>query len=239
MIEYGLQLYSVRDSLEADFKGTISKIAQIGYKKVETAGFYGLKPEEFKSIITDAGLTISGAHLGLDELENDYNGIVSYLKGIGCENYIVAWADFSPAAFDKTVDQFNKFQPMLEADGIKLHFHNHAGEFTEKNAEGLTAMEALLTKTKIGLEVDTYWAFVGMGDPVSYITEHADRITFIHLKDGSPDGDGTTLGRGSAPVPAVREAAIKLGLNMVVESENQNPDGITEVTECFNFLSSL
>ncbi len=238
MIEYGLQLYSVRDSLEADFKGTIKKIAEIGYKKVETAGFYGLKPEEFKGIITDAGLTISGCHLGLSELENDYKGIVSYLKGIGSENYIVAWADFSPEAFDKTVAQFNKFQPMLEADGIKLHFHNHAGEFSEKNAEGLTAMEALLTKTSIGLEVDTYWAFVGMKDPVGFITEHADRIQFIHLKDGSPDGHGTTLGRGEAPVLAVREAANKLGFTMVVESESQKPDGITEVTECFNFLSA-
>jgi len=237
MIEYGLQLYSVYDRLAKDFKGTIQKIAEIGYKKVETAGFYDLKAEEFKAIVNDAGLTISGSHLGLDELDADYKGIVSYLKGIGCEDYIVAWADFSPNVFDTTIEKFNKYQPMLEADGIKLHFHNHSGEFSEKNAEGLNAMEALLTKTKVGLEIDTYWAFVGKQDPVKYITDHADRIKFIHLKDGSPEGEGSVLGCGKAPVLAVREAATKLGFAMVVENEISTDDSVAEAEACFKFLS--
>lgn len=239
MVEYGLQLWSVRDSLEQDFKGTIKKIAEIGYKKVETAGFYGLTSEEFYAIINDAGLTVSAAHLGLHHLENDYKGIVNYVKGIKCENYIIAGADFSADAFDNTIDLFNKYQAMLEADGINFQFHNHAPDFINKNSEGLNAMEAILAKTKLNIEVDTYWAFVAKVDPIKYITEHADRIKFIHLKDGSPDGNGTILGRGSAPVAAVHETALKLGFDMIVESENQDPDGITEVTESFKFVSSL
>jgi len=34
----GLQLYTVRDQLQADFDGTLAKIALIGYKNMEFAG---------------------------------------------------------------------------------------------------------------------------------------------------------------------------------------------------------
>ena len=37
----GLQLYSVKEILKQDFKGTMSQIAEMGYPAVETAGVYG------------------------------------------------------------------------------------------------------------------------------------------------------------------------------------------------------
>ena len=40
-----LQLYSVRDELEADFEGTIAKVKEFGYDGVEFAGLYGKSAE--------------------------------------------------------------------------------------------------------------------------------------------------------------------------------------------------
>ena len=37
----GVQLYTVRDLMKDDFDGTIAKVAQIGYKEVEFAGYFG------------------------------------------------------------------------------------------------------------------------------------------------------------------------------------------------------
>ena len=37
----GVQLYTVRDLMKDDFEGTIAKVAQIGYKEVEFAGYFG------------------------------------------------------------------------------------------------------------------------------------------------------------------------------------------------------
>ena len=37
----GVQLYTVRDQMKDDFDGTIAKVAQIGYKEVEFAGYFG------------------------------------------------------------------------------------------------------------------------------------------------------------------------------------------------------
>ncbi|HWJ48802.1 MAG TPA: twin-arginine translocation signal domain-containing protein, partial [Candidatus Udaeobacter sp.] len=37
----GVQLYTVRDLMKNDFDGTIAKVAQVGYKEVEFAGYFG------------------------------------------------------------------------------------------------------------------------------------------------------------------------------------------------------
>jgi len=43
-----VQLYSLREKAEKDFVGVLKKVAEIGYKAVEPAGFWNLRPSEFK-----------------------------------------------------------------------------------------------------------------------------------------------------------------------------------------------
>ncbi len=35
----GIQLYTIRDLVNADLKGTLEKLAKIGYKTIEAAGY--------------------------------------------------------------------------------------------------------------------------------------------------------------------------------------------------------
>ena len=51
-----VQVYSVRDDAERDFKGTMQKIKDMGYDGVELAGLYGMKPAEVKAILEEVGL---------------------------------------------------------------------------------------------------------------------------------------------------------------------------------------
>lgn len=65
----GLQLYTLGDLMISDPKGTLQKLAAIGYKELESAGsqkgnFYGLKPKELAAMIKDAGMTWRSAHVG-------------------------------------------------------------------------------------------------------------------------------------------------------------------------------
>ena len=39
-MNYGLQLYSIRDITPEDFEGALKKVSEIGYKMVEPAGFF-------------------------------------------------------------------------------------------------------------------------------------------------------------------------------------------------------
>ena len=65
----GLQLYTLGDLMISDPKGTLQKVAAIGYKEVESAGsskgvFYGFKPKEFAAMVKDTGMTWRSAHVG-------------------------------------------------------------------------------------------------------------------------------------------------------------------------------
>jgi sugar phosphate isomerase/epimerase len=65
----GLQLYTMGNLMTTDTKGTLQKLAAIGYREVESAGsqkgnFYGFKPKEFATIVKDAGMHWRSAHVG-------------------------------------------------------------------------------------------------------------------------------------------------------------------------------
>ena len=238
-MDYGLQLYSVRDVTGTDLEGTLKKVAEIGYRYVEFAGFFGHSAEEVKAMLDRYGLIVSGTHSGLGDLDADFEGTVKYHKTIGNTNYIVPGAPtWTAAELDETIEKINKYQPMLAAEGIRMAYHNHDGEF-KPNADGQIPHEEMERRTNIDFQIDTFWAFVAGKDPVEVITRLKDRVHVIHLKDGLRNGHGYALGEGEAPVAAVRAKAIELGMHMVVESETLQPDGISEVTRCINYLKSL
>src|SRR5437667_2449121 len=75
----GLQLYTVRDSMEKDLDGTVAKVAGIGYKEVELAGFdqaadgtvsyWKHTPQEVRAALHKHGLGSPSTHVPLTSLE--------------------------------------------------------------------------------------------------------------------------------------------------------------------------
>ena len=238
-MEYGLQMYSLRDITGEDLKGALEKVAKIGYKGVEFAGFFGHSAEDVKDWLDADGLTVTGTHTGWKEIAEDYEGTLAYHKTIGNKKIIVPGADLSTAEGITTFVNFaNEFQPKLEKEGISLQYHNHHREYLP-NKDGQIPQDELAKRTNLKFEIDTYWTFVAKRDPLEVITRLKDRIAFIHLKDGNGGFRGYSLGMGAAPVKAVWEKAQELGFYMVVESEGCEPDGVSEVTRCFEYLKSL
>ena len=47
----GVQLYTVRDAMKSDFEGTLAKVAQIGYKEVEFAGYFDHSPKGISALL--------------------------------------------------------------------------------------------------------------------------------------------------------------------------------------------
>ena len=65
----GLQLYTVASFMETDPKGTLQKLAAIGYKELESAGsskgnYYGYTPNQFAAMVKDMGMTWRSEHVG-------------------------------------------------------------------------------------------------------------------------------------------------------------------------------
>lgn len=238
-MKYGLQLYSIRDITPQDLDGALAKVAAIGYKFVEFAGFFGHPAEEVADMLKRHQLTVSGTHTGWTEVAEHFEETVAYHKAIGNQNIIIPGADLkTKAKLDAFIDMANHFQPLLQKEGIAFHYHNHAHEF-HPNEDGLIIYDELVARTNLLLEIDTFWAYAGGRDPIAMMDALSDRVKVIHIKDGFQDGKGKPLGQGTAPVKAVWEKAKALNIPMVVESETLTPDGITEAEVCFRYLSSL
>ena len=238
-MEYGIQLYSVRDLTEKNMDEALRQVSELGYKFVEFAGFFGIPAEEIKAMLEKYGLKVSGTHTGWREIADHFEETVAYHKAIGNKNIIIPGGDFSDQTkLDALIDMINEFQPKLAAEGITLGFHNHHREFLP-NKDGSNIEDQLIYRTNVMLEIDTYWAYVGMKNPVALLERLKDRVKVIHVKDGDAEGNGTPLGMGTAPVADVYAKAIEMGLPMVVESETCKPDGMTEAKICIEYLKSL
>lgn len=72
-----LQLYTVRDDLEKDFKATLLKVKEMGYEGVEFAGLYGHSADEVKAMCEQAGVVPLSAHIPYDELKSDPEKVIS------------------------------------------------------------------------------------------------------------------------------------------------------------------
>ena len=238
-MNYGLQMYSVRDITKEDLAGAVAKVAKIGYKLIEFAGFFGHTAEEVNKMLADNGVTVSGTHTGLGELLNDFEGTVAFHKAINNPIYIIPGHDLSTKAkLDQFIEDVNRLQPMLKAEGIEMGFHNHSREFLP-NEDGIIVYDELVARTSLLLEIDTFWAYAAGKDPVALMEQLKDRLRFIHIKDGYQNGEGKPLGQGTAPVADVYKKAIEMGIPMVVESETLTPDGLTEAQVCYDYLKSL
>ena len=64
----GVQLFTFFNVIDNDPRGTLSKVAAIGYKEIESAfsrkgGYYGMKPKEFSKMLKDLGLSWKSHHV--------------------------------------------------------------------------------------------------------------------------------------------------------------------------------
>ncbi|MDD3336352.1 MAG: sugar phosphate isomerase/epimerase [Eubacteriales bacterium] len=238
-MNYGIQLYSIRDLSEKDLGRALEGVAKLGYQEVEFAGFFHHSAREVTAMLRDNGLAVSGTHTGLQELKERYGETVRFHQDIGCDTLIIPWVELnSSEKIDAAITDMNGLKVRLEKDGIRLGYHNHAQEFVQ-NDDGSFAYDELLSRTELALEIDTYWAYVAGKDPVALMRRLQSRVPVIHIKDGLSDGDGKPLGMGEAPVREVYAAAREMRIPMVVESETLTPDGMTEAGICIAFLKSL
>lgn len=240
METYGIQLYSVRDAMEKDVASTLQKIADMGYKYVEFAGFYGHSAEEIKEMLDKTGLICSGTHSGWEELRpSKIMETIAFHKAIGNPYYIIPWAGLDTLEkIEEFCSVMNFAQPILLAEGIKLAFHNHSREL-ELMPWGSTIHSELEKRTNIDFEIDIYWTFKAGADPVAVIDRLKNRVNVIHIKDGFKDGKGMPLGMGEAPLNSVIDYATANGITMVVESETITPSGLEEAEICINYLKNL
>ncbi|MBS4218331.1 sugar phosphate isomerase/epimerase [Bacillus sp. FJAT-49711] len=199
-VEFGLQLFSVRDEMNKDFIGTLEKIASIGYKNLElffhgddlSSTIGGLTPEELKRELDRLALKAVSSHITEEHLEaGKIDKVLKYAKVIGIQSLVVAIAYFKNeeevVAFSK---KLNEAGALLAKNGLQLYYHNHYHEF--QTFDGEYVLDIMLENTDkelVKIEFDTYWALRGGINPVTYLEKIGERCDLIHQKDLSANVD--------------------------------------------------
>ncbi|MEY3421903.1 MAG: hypothetical protein RIR48_2203 [Bacteroidota bacterium] len=195
----GLQLYTVRNEMSKDAKGTLKKIADIGYTFIENAGysngkFYSMTKDEFKTIIDDLNLKMVSGHIGLGN-ETGEKGLINRFEEV-CKdaNYVgQKYIGTGWLALDKrkTIDDYKKLAEYLNIGGniakeygLKIFHHNHDFEFVKINGE--VPYEVLLNETDKNLvtfELDHYWTKKAGVDSLKLMKDYPGRFSLWHIKD--------------------------------------------------------
>ncbi|MBQ0105235.1 MAG: sugar phosphate isomerase/epimerase, partial [Armatimonadetes bacterium] len=177
----GLQLYTIRDFMEKDFFGSIEKVAEIGFKAVEFAGYYDNDVKEIKKFIDGLGLECCSSHLPMPTEEN-VDRICAELDILGTENWVGNAQPTMRGAMDPFV-QYLKGAQMLADRGFNMLMHNHWWEH-EMKIDGIPFYEYALEEIPdLYSQLDCGWCYVGGFDPVERIKTYNDKVILLHTKD--------------------------------------------------------
>ena len=183
-----VQVYSVRDSAEANLADTLRKIKEMGYQGVEFAGLYGLSPDYVKGLCDGIGLVPVSAHIPLDEMLADPDKTFADYAKIGCKFAAVPYVtpERRPGAekFEETIRQIAGLGECAKKYGITLLYHNHDFEFTKVNGEyGLDILYKEVSPEFLQTELDLCWVNVGGEEPAAFLRKYTGRAPVVHLKD--------------------------------------------------------
>lgn len=209
-IPVGLQLYSVRQDCEKDLPGVIEKVAKMGYKGVEFAGYYGRDAKTLRKLLDDAGLKCCGTHIGLETLQGDkLASTVEFNKTLGNPYLIVPGLGKkyteSRAAWQKTADIFNELAEQVKAYGMRVGYHNHTEEFHALDGELPWDTFFGRTKKEVIMQFDTGNAMHGGGDATVFLKRYPGRAATVHLKSFSKAKPNALMGEDELPWPQIFE----------------------------------
>ena len=226
----GMQLYTVRRELERDFEGTLAKVAALGYREVEFAGYFGRAPREVKSLLARQRLAAPAAHIQLSALRGDLRAALDAAHAVGHKYLLVAYL---PAEERRTLDDyrrladlFNEAGERTRREGVQFAYHNHDFEFAAM--EGRVPYDLLLERTDprlVKLELDLYWTVKGGASPTEYFEKHPGRFHLLHVKDmeRAPAGGFTEVGRGRIDFGAIFARAGRAGVRHYFVEQDETP----------------
>jgi sugar phosphate isomerase/epimerase len=250
----GVQLYTFREQFAKDVRGTMQKVKDIGFTYVETAGFYGKTPQEFKVLLDEFGIKAMGISADYAELEDaaKLKTVIANAKTMGSKFVTCFWIphngnDFTIGDIDKAVKVFNDAGKTISANGLTLLYHAHGYEFRPYKDRYL--MDELLKKTNpayVSFELDILWAYHPGHNPVVWLKNYPTRWKALHVKDrrkgtpgnqfGTMDVDNDiTLGEGDVNIEDIIKQA-KINKIQYYYIEDESPRSMEQVPVSIEYL---
>jgi sugar phosphate isomerase/epimerase len=235
--QISVQLWSVKNEVKADFRGTLQALANMGFEGVEFAGEFAEFSNNsagLKTLLDELGLQVSGAHVPFDKL-NDVNfaQTVAFYQAIGCTSLIVPYDEraFSVDGVQHVVNELNTLSDKLAKVGMQIGYHNHAPEFNDYKQSTYWDFIAQSTHQNVILQQDVGWTTYAGKDPVEYVRRYPGRTLTTHFKVRLPEGTKGKLpiiGQDTIDWPALIQANIEVGgTHWFVVEQEEYPNDLT------------
>ncbi len=227
----GLALYTVRDAMGEDAKGTLKTVAETGYQNIEAAGYaegkyYGMSPEDFKALLTELNLKPVSTHQSSVTLDNADKEMAD-AKAAGFEYFVVPIPPMGLFQYDNATSTMSmtggaknlagildELGAKAKAAGLKLLYHNHDFEFM-KDAEGIVPIDYLLENCDpdlVNFQMDLFWVTKAGADPTAYFEKYPDRFKIWHVKDMDEEGKFAPVGSGTIDFAKILGGKEKSGM---------------------------
>jgi sugar phosphate isomerase/epimerase len=259
--QISIQLYTLRDQLAVDLEGTLRALHEIGYRRVEHAGFVGRTVEEFKAALDAAGLWASSGHVPIPQPFDPaaWSASLEDAKTLGSRfivhpffgiNFATGEVVRTTAPWRAFARDLNRAGRMARDAGLKLGYHNHNWEFFRlTDNPSRTAYDVLTDATDpdlVHLEMDLFWVTRGARDPVDLIGQNKGRVLQFHVKDMNQAGSFEDPGKGLIDFARIfrhsKEAGVK---EYIVERDDagtpprQPEDALDTARVGYQFLRTI
>ena len=251
-----VQLYSLRERAEKDFVAVLKDVAAMGYKGVEPAGFWNIRPSQFRKIVNDLGMEIYSSHSPWAQNARNLGECMDIAASLGLDTIVCG---YGPKEFEnldaikRTAEMTSKMAQTLKENNFTLFQHNHAFEFERLDGRLKYDIYRELCP-EVYFELDAYWSSnFGEEDPVENMKMLSDRTIFLHIKDGilrqakaeqtMVNGlldrkiDLVPLGTGDMNIPGVIAAAPEQVRCIVVELDYCNIDMTEAIAKSYKYMT--
>jgi sugar phosphate isomerase/epimerase len=220
-------IFGKRYPLDANIDLILDRLKEYGYEAIEG----GCKDAAAMKQKLDArGLKFSASHVSLSS-KPDPKKLFDYLHTVAgkdlCNSGLTTWDHPTVEDYRESIKLLNDLAKQCQAEGIHFHYHNHAFEFekVDGNRTGMDLLLAGLDFSLMGLCMDVAWIYRGGSDPATFLTQQAEKITYLHFKDT----DGTNwkpLGEGKVDFASVMKVlpTLKRVRWVAVEQDNTEED---------------
>lgn len=248
----GLALYTLREEMARDARGTLAAVADLGYGYLEAAGyepaadggagtFYGMAPAAFAALLDASGLAPMSTHMGAATRENA-DRLAADARAAGFAYFVLPVPPMGAFRVDEATGVMSMGKPVAQvaadvnaiaarvrAAGLRCLYHNHDFEF-RRGPGGVVPIEYLLAHSDpetLGFEVDLFWAIRAGADPVDYFSRYPGRWPAWHLKDMDGEGRFAPVGTGAIDFGGIAAARARAGLELAFVEQDETYGGMT------------
>jgi sugar phosphate isomerase/epimerase len=229
--------------MKRDFSGTLLHVAQIGYKEVEFAGYFGHSPQDISSLLKQNGLTAPSAHIGFPVLGAEWDKIIADALVVGHRYLVCPWIDDKYRTLDgykQVAELFNRAGERAKSAGIQFGYHNHMFEFTPVG--GQIPYDLLIAQTDAGLvamEMDVYWLRNGGRDPLDYFARYPGRFPLLHIKDMDAAKNIADVGKGLIDWKTILGRRALAGTKHIFVEHDEPKDPFASIRDSYAYLQAL